>query len=327
MRLLERRSRLRTASWSLLIAMLAPLVAADVPAPLADLSGTAWQLVDIKSMDDSMTRPGSAGAYTLVFGIDGSVTAQADCNRATGSLAVFSPPSLQFDQFAATSALCGPDSISEPYLRELGWVRSYVYRDGRLHLATMADGSILAFDPLADDSVTAQVLDLALVLDDADALRSIALSALLNDFARSEEIRATEAAVDSYLAEMEARMREDLGDAYEDGSDLSADEQLALADMRRSMAAAMIRNWEINRRLYEKYGGRVIYQQFGPEPLDAYVAFLREAEQAGRLTIRDAALAEAFWRFFNQEERHDFYPDAEASEAFATPPWAQAEQQ
>jgi heat shock protein HslJ len=292
--------------------------------PLADLSGTAWQLHEIQSMDDRVTRPAEGRPHTMSFGIDGSVTVQADCNRATGGLAVFNPPSLQFDQFAATHALCGPDSIGEILLRELGWVRSYVYSDGRLHLATMADGSILSFDALDSPAVTARVLDLSLVINDADALRGIALSRLLDDYAARNALEASEAAVDAYIADMDQHMRADLGDDYESGESLPLDEQAAMDEMRRSMAASMIRSWEINRSLYRTYGGRVIYQQFGPEPLDAYVMFLREAQRDGRFQINDRALEAAFWAFFQDEQRHDFYPEAEAVDAFAQPPWEAA---
>lgn len=304
-----------------LVSLALPSRAEGTSLALEDLSGTAWRLVEIQSMDDSVARPGEGHPHTLVFGIDGSVSARADCNQATGALAVFNPPSIEFDEFAVTGALCGPGSLGERYLRELGWVRSYVYREGRLYLATMADGSILAFDPLVDASVTARVLDLSLVVDDADALRSLVLSRLLNAYARDQDIRAKDSAVDAYIADMDRQMREDLGDDYAGADDLSPDEQAAMAEMRRSMAAAMIRNWEINRSLYGAYGGRVIYQQFGPEPLDAYVAFLRDAEREGRFSINDPALAEAFWEFFAQDQRHDFYPEAEAASAFARAPW------
>lgn len=35
---------------------------------------------------------------------------------------------------------------------------------------------------------------------------------------------------------------------------------------RETVAAAVIRQWKINRALYEQYGGRIVFQQGGPEP-------------------------------------------------------------
>ncbi|MEE4384057.1 MAG: hypothetical protein V2J02_18815, partial [Pseudomonadales bacterium] len=86
---------------------------------------------------------------------------------------------------------------------------------------------------------------------------------------------------------------------------------------------ALIRQWKTNRALFEDYGGRVIYQQLGPEPLDAYRCFLEDASAAGRFSIRDAKLEAAFWSYFRDGERHDFMRSGshDATRVFALPPW------
>jgi hypothetical protein len=38
--------------------------------------------------------------------------------------------------------------LHDRYLAQFPWVRSYVMKDGRLFLATMADGSIVEFEPV-----------------------------------------------------------------------------------------------------------------------------------------------------------------------------------
>jgi hypothetical protein len=48
---------------------------------------------------------------------------------------------------ATTRALCPPGSLSDRYLAHLARVASWTVRDGRLHLATRADGAILEFQP------------------------------------------------------------------------------------------------------------------------------------------------------------------------------------
>ncbi len=73
--------RLAAAFW--LVSLALPSQAEGGSPALADLSGSAWQLVEIQSMDDSVARPGEGRPHTLVFGIDGSVSARADCNQAT----------------------------------------------------------------------------------------------------------------------------------------------------------------------------------------------------------------------------------------------------
>jgi hypothetical protein len=92
---------------------------------------------------------------------------------------------------------------------------------------------------------------------------------------------------------------------------------------RREIAAAFIRQWKINRALYRHYGGRIVYQQGGPEPLDAYRIFLEEARARGEFEILDPALEAAFWRYYRSDAIHDFYApgSAEEARAFAQPPW------
>ena len=112
------------------------------------LAGTAWQLVEIVSMDDHVYAPEVRSLYTLVFNTDGAMQVRADCNLGTGTWTSESAGQLQFGPIAATQALCSPDSLHDRYMAQFQWVRSYVMTDGRLFLATMADGSIIEFEPV-----------------------------------------------------------------------------------------------------------------------------------------------------------------------------------
>jgi hypothetical protein len=86
---------------------------------------------------------------------------------------------------------------------------------------------------------------------------------------------------------------------------------------------ALIRQWKLDRALYRQYGGRIIAQQLGPEPLDAYRQYLQERQAAGDFVIHRKALEGAFWRYFTDETMHSFYEPGSAAEAqaFETPPW------
>jgi len=42
---------------------------------------------------------------------------------------------------------------------------------------------------------------------------------------------------------------------------------------------AMVRSWKLNSTLHRQYGGRVIFQQFGLEPIDAWRKLLEEYER------------------------------------------------
>ena len=108
--------------------------------------------------------------------------------------------------------------------------------------------------------------------------------------------------------------------------DLTPEEAAEVDSMRRGMGASLIRRWKINKSLYEAHGGRIIYQQFGPEPLDAYRVYLEERQAAGDFTIQDPGLATEFWRYFRDESIHEFMAAGSADEAraFTRPPWVEA---
>ncbi len=115
---------------------------------IASLGGTAWRLVEIQSMDDRTFSPGEE-FYTLEFGEDGRAAMVVDCNRGRAFFFAGEDGSLTFGPLALTRAQCAPESLHDRYLAQLGVVRSYVLRDDRLFLATLADGAILEYERTA----------------------------------------------------------------------------------------------------------------------------------------------------------------------------------
>lgn len=115
--------------------------------PGAQLLGH-WELVEIRSMDDRVFRPAEDARFALSLLEGGGLTLLAHCNRGLGSWLSEGPGQLRFGPLATTRAYCGADSLHDRYLADLAAVRSYVLRDGRLYLATMADGAILEFRPV-----------------------------------------------------------------------------------------------------------------------------------------------------------------------------------
>jgi hypothetical protein len=75
--------------------------------------------------------------------------------------------------------------------------------------------------------------------------------------------------------------------------------------------------------LYRQYGGRIVFQQLGREPLDAYRQCLEERRAAGAFAIHEKAFEGEFWRYFTAEAMHSFYEPGskEEAQAFAVPPW------
>jgi hypothetical protein len=75
--------------------------------------------------------------------------------------------------------------------------------------------------------------------------------------------------------------------------------------------------------LYRQYGGRIIFQQLGPEPLDAYRSYLEERQAAGGFAIHETAFEDEFWRYLTDGSMHDFYEPGskEEAQALAVPLW------
>lgn len=78
---------------------------------------------------------------------------------------------------------------------------------------------------------------------------------------------------------------------------------LAVSDKQRrkvyrDIGKSMVEMWKINQALYKIYGGRVIWQQGGIEPVDAYRQFLEEHEKKGDFKIIDEGLREGFWAYW-----------------------------
>jgi len=124
--------------------------APETPTPSetsSNLAGTAWELVEIQSMDDQSWSPTDPSRYTLTFQPDGTASMALYCNRGRADWSSEEINQLIFTPIASTSALCQDDGLSERFAMQLGFVRSYLLRDGHLFLATYADGAIIEFRP------------------------------------------------------------------------------------------------------------------------------------------------------------------------------------
>jgi len=116
------------------------------------LAGTSWRLAEIQSMDDAIgtVRPDDPSRYTLAFAEDGTIAMRLDCNRGMGRWSATPTGSeggqLRIGPLAATRALCPPPSLGERIARDMDYVRSYLVKDGRLHLSLMADGGIYVWE-------------------------------------------------------------------------------------------------------------------------------------------------------------------------------------
>ncbi len=301
---------------------IAPPVRADEnrqPDASSFLPGRTWQLIEIASMNDQTDAPDEPSLYTVEFKSDGSARIRADCNHGKGSWQSAVPGQLQFGPIASTRAQCPPGSLHDLYMAQFPHVRSYVVKGDHLFLATMADGAIIEFAPVAPP-LAATVLGEEIQTGDGNEMREILLIRLFNRYAEDRGIEVREEEVDSFIE----NLRRKLGaEGLTSEKELNEQERSQLAQIRREMGRSLIRRWKLNRELYRQYGGRIIYQQFGPEPLDAYRQYLEERRDAGDFTILHKPFEKTFWHYFTTDAIHDFYRPGsrEEARAFSTPPW------
>ena len=311
---------------SLLMAVLAfclPAVAVSSPdssaKSMSELAGTVWQLVRITSADDSVYEPDDRTRYRIDFREDGSVAILADCNRGKGSWMSESQGHLVFGPIASTKALCAPESLSGKYLAQFQRVRSYTLKDGHLFLATDADGSIVEFESL-DGPVVATVLGEEIRTDDPAEMQQIILARLFDRYSAEHGLGATDEEIETWITRMQEAMDADGLNAIRE---LSSEEAAEFESIRRQIARSIIEHWKLGQALYKQYGGRIVYQQLGPEPLDAYRDFLQEQQEAGAFAIGVLEYEADFWDYFINDTLHDFMEEGseDAAMAFEVEPW------
>lgn len=190
-----------------------------------------------------------------------------------------------------------------------------------------------------------------------DKLTGIIFGALLNEYAKENNISPTDEEVEVFIAkskerrvkmqsEWEQKKNElleklkspNLTEAEREkiNSELKTVEKLLESrekmeqyikkdeaksrEAERNVAKQVILSWKINKSLYDRYGGRVIFQQAGPEPVDAYRDFLKKYEKKGSFQIMDETLKDQFWDYF-VSDKHTFYPTEEGTKFMNTPWW------
>jgi len=137
------------------------------PSPLFSnhpLAGTQWRLVQFQSMDDAIgtVRPDDPSLYTMRLRGDGSVIMRLNCNRARGTWSAQAGTentsgTFTFGPLAATRALCPPPSLDEQITAQSEYIRSYLLKNGRLHLSLMADGGIYTWESVSANTTEGDV--------------------------------------------------------------------------------------------------------------------------------------------------------------------------
>jgi type I site-specific restriction-modification system R (restriction) subunit len=215
----------------------------------------------------------------------------------------------------------------------------------------------------ANEDVIATVLGKKLTVKDKDNLNGQIFGALLDNFAKENKIEPTDQEVDTFVLKLEEKQKQSQVKWEQDREQLLSElKSTSLSEKERKekesrlqtierilkttlsmkeqikgkeaesrarmrpMAQQFVKNWKINKALYAKYGGRIIFQQAGVEPLDAYRDFLKEQEKNGSFQIVDKTYEAPFWRYYTNESMHHFYSGNDGATFINTPWWMMEKQ-
>ncbi|MBW1749866.1 MAG: hypothetical protein JRJ37_04045 [Deltaproteobacteria bacterium] len=211
-----------------------------------------------------------------------------------------------------------------------------------------------------EDPVVAEVLGMQIRTKDPVEMQFVIGQQLFQNYAKENKIEASQEDIDLYVAKMDQFMRDDpvmrdernkreaareakiveIQQQLKSGSipaeqkkqlqselatleNLPKQEREDMLKIRLPMAKGTIEQWMVNKALYQQYGGRIIYQQGGPEPLDAMRDYLKEQQQKGSFKILEKSFEAPFWEYYINDSKHDFFKQGseEERQAFGTPPW------
>ncbi|HQY90238.1 META domain-containing protein [Caldilinea sp.] len=109
------------------------------------LAGTTWNWVQSQYGNDTVAAPAETADYVLMFGADGALTLQDDCNVVKGSYTEDARGALRIDLQTSTFAACAPDSQHDQFVLDLSNVASYLVQEGNLFIALKYDSGVMEF--------------------------------------------------------------------------------------------------------------------------------------------------------------------------------------
>jgi len=178
--------------------------------------------------------------------------------------------------------------------------------------ATTPPGPVLG-DPAAP--LAGRVLGSSIHTRDAEELQHYVRKGLADRYAMREGIVATQEERRAHAAQVR--------DAVAAGTGVAPDRSPEEDALREEIAGAFVLQWKVNASLHRRYGGRIAWQQGGPDPVDAWRLFLEESQARGDFAILQPQFEAPFWRYYRTDSLHFFYPPGsmEESLAFTRPPW------
>jgi hypothetical protein len=197
-----------------------------------------------------------------------------------------------------------------------------------------------------------------------EALRNLVWSPVFADFAQKRNIEPTPAEIESQVRQTKKFMAGDKVRREKQREDLIAElRSPGLSDARRKQAqqhldtlnslrdhdarmeqersdpanekmwqdsewkvgAVWVKQWKVNQELFREFGGRIIFQQAGWEPIDAYRALLDRYKAEKRFVVNDPLLQEAVYRYF--QHKFVYADEKKAKFYFERPYWERTQEE
>ena len=96
-------------------------------------------------------------------------------------------------------------------------------------------------------------------------------------------------------------------------------------DAQRRVSGVWVKQWKVNQALFREFGGRIVFQQAGWEPIDAYRKLLEQYEARQEFVVHEPSLREAVYSYF---KRHFVYADEQKARFyFEKPYWERTEEE
>ena len=109
------------------------------------LTATAWQWAAFTNPAQQFNVDDPEN-YTITFQDDGTVNIKADCNNAMGSYTI-DDSSITIEVGPMTMVACPPGSLSDDFVKYVGFAAIYFFEDESLFIDLMADGGTMQFSP------------------------------------------------------------------------------------------------------------------------------------------------------------------------------------
>lgn len=119
----------------------APSAPDALPAEIVDVT---WEWVSFTTPKEEILVE-EPERYTLILAADGSVAAQIDCNRGTGSYTLAEDQGISIGPLGVTMMLCPDDQLGDRFVRELERVGSWFVMDGDFFLELPMDSGTFRF--------------------------------------------------------------------------------------------------------------------------------------------------------------------------------------